>query len=49
MLDDFIDWDEKHATVFNDQEAVIPFTFCPWCGKQQPRTLTTTSPMLYRP
>ena len=51
MADDFIKWDKGHATVFNDLAAgeILPFTFCPWCGKEQPRTLATSPAMLYRP
>lgn len=51
LEDKFVLWDKQHATVFQDLAAgvVIPFTFCPWCGQEQPRTLSTSPAMLYRP
>ena len=28
---------------------LIPISFCPWCGREQPKTLYTSPSMVYRP
>jgi len=28
---------------------LVPINFCPWCGRETPKTLYTSPAMLYRP
>lgn len=37
------------GTCLKKGEDIIPIGFCPWCGRERPKTLATTPAMLYRP
>ena len=37
------------ACLLTSNEGLIPVSFCPWCGRERPKTLATSPAMLYRP